>query len=68
MFSVMMDFMRGFRALHFVGPCITVFGSARFKDDHPHYQMAREMGAAIARTAWGLSGLGWLPALRASTA
>ncbi len=30
--------MRGFRALHFVGPCVTVFGSARFKADHPYYE------------------------------
>ena len=43
------DFIRGFRALHFVGPCITVFGSARIKEEHPHYQLARRMGAAIAR-------------------
>ncbi|GAA5148725.1 hypothetical protein GCM10023213_45390 [Prosthecobacter algae] len=49
LFSVVTDFLRGFRGLHFVGPCITVFGSARFKDDHPHYQMAREVGAAITR-------------------
>ncbi|MGZ5023786.1 MAG: TIGR00730 family Rossman fold protein, partial [Chthoniobacterales bacterium] len=26
---VMRDFLRGFRVLHFVGPCVTVFGSAR---------------------------------------
>ena len=42
------EFIRGFRTLHFVGPCITVFGSARFKEDHPHYQSAREMGRQIA--------------------
>ena len=30
---VMRDFMRGFRTLHFVGPCVTVFGSARIKSD-----------------------------------
>ena len=47
--SVMGDFMRGFRALHFVGPCITVFGSARFKEDHAYYQMGREVGAAIVK-------------------
>ncbi len=47
--STIADFMRGFRALHFVGPCITVFGSARIKEDHPHYQLARRMGAEIAR-------------------
>ncbi len=47
--GVVNDFMRGFRSLHFVGPCVTVFGSARYKEDHPYYQLAREMGAAIAR-------------------
>lgn len=42
------EFVRGFRKLHFVGPCITVFGSARFKEDHKYYQLARETGAALA--------------------
>jgi uncharacterized protein (TIGR00730 family) len=42
------EFIMGFRTLHFVGPCITVFGSARFKEDHPDYQSAREMGRQIA--------------------
>src|ERR1700756_1791350 len=46
---VMRDFLRGFRALHFVGPCVTVFGSARVKPDDPYYELARKMGAAIAR-------------------
>jgi hypothetical protein len=44
--------MRGFRALHFVGPCVTVFGSARFKADHPYYEMARELGARLARVGF----------------
>jgi uncharacterized protein (TIGR00730 family) len=43
------DFVRGFRALHFVGPCVTVFGSARFDEHHRYYAMAREVGAALAR-------------------
>jgi len=46
---VMRDFLRGFRTLHFVGPCVTVFGSARIQHDDPHYELARKMGAAIAR-------------------
>jgi len=46
---VMRDFLRGFRTLHFVGPCVTVFGSARVKPDDPHYELARKMGEAIAR-------------------
>jgi uncharacterized protein (TIGR00730 family) len=47
--KVMRDFLRGFRVLHFVGPCVTVFGSARIKPDDPNYELARKMGAAIAR-------------------
>jgi uncharacterized protein (TIGR00730 family) len=47
--KVFLEFIKGFRTLHFVGPCITVFGSARFKEDHPHYQSAREMGRQIAQ-------------------
>jgi uncharacterized protein (TIGR00730 family) len=47
--SVFREFIKGFRCLHFVGPCITVFGSARFKEDHEHYQNAREFGKQIAQ-------------------
>ena len=36
------ELIRGFRMLHFVGPCVTVFGSARFKEDHPFYELARK--------------------------
>jgi hypothetical protein len=46
---VMRDFLRGFRVLHFVGPCVTVFGSARIARDDPNYDLAMRMGAAIAR-------------------
>lgn len=46
---VLRDFLRGFRVLHFVGPCVTVFGSARTAVTDPHYDLARRMGAAIAR-------------------
>jgi uncharacterized protein (TIGR00730 family) len=47
--KVMRDFLRGFRTLHFVGPCVTIFGSARIKPGDPHYELAREIGAAVAR-------------------
>jgi uncharacterized protein (TIGR00730 family) len=42
------DFIRGFRGLHFVGPCVTVFGSARFDEQHRYYALAREVGGALA--------------------
>jgi len=47
-FKIFIQFIKGFRALHFSGPCVTVFGSARFKEDHPYYILAREMGKKIA--------------------
>src|ERR1700687_3125659 len=48
-FRIFRELIYGFRALHFVGPCITVFGSARFPADHPYYALTRELGARIAR-------------------
>jgi len=47
--ETIVDFLRGFRVLHFVGPCVTVFGSARFGETHPFYAITREMGARLAR-------------------
>ena len=41
------DFIHGFRVLHFVGPCVTIFGSARFPESHPHYTLAREVGRRV---------------------
>jgi uncharacterized protein (TIGR00730 family) len=48
LFRIMSEFLRGFRALHFVGPCVSVFGSARFPEDHPFYELARQVGRVIA--------------------
>lgn len=47
--NVIIDFIRGFRKLHFAGPCVTIFGSARFKEDHVYYKQAQEIGSRIAR-------------------
>jgi uncharacterized protein (TIGR00730 family) len=47
--KVLYEFIQGFRRVHFVGPCITVFGSARFKEDHPAYQQAQAMGFSLSR-------------------
>jgi len=45
---VFWEMIYGFRNLHFVGPCITVFGSARFSENHPYYQLTREIGSKLA--------------------
>lgn len=49
LFRVGQDLLRAFRKLHFAGPCVTVFGSARTRPGTRYYELAREMGAAIAR-------------------
>lgn len=48
-FSVMMQFIKGFRTLHFVGPCVTIFGSARFKEDHLYYKQTQAVAGEIAK-------------------
>lgn len=47
-FRVFRQFLKGFRTLHFAGPCVTVFGSARFKEDNIYYGKARNIGKKIA--------------------
>jgi uncharacterized protein (TIGR00730 family) len=47
-FKILVEFIRGFRGLHFAGPCVTIFGSARFKEDNPYYGMARETARRLA--------------------
>ncbi|MCP9764772.1 LOG family protein [Lacihabitans soyangensis] len=48
-FNVFKEFINGFRTLHFVGPCVTIFGSARFTEDNKFYQDARKIGAGLAK-------------------
>jgi len=43
------EFIRGFRALHFSGPCVAVFGSARFPESSPYYDQTRRLSAEIAK-------------------
>src|SRR5262249_26275324 len=49
---ILRECIRGFRKLHFVGPCVTVFGSARFQEDHPYYALARALGARLAEVGF----------------
>lgn len=47
--KIFAEVIRGFRGLHFVGPCVTVYGSARFGEQHRYYAMTRAVGAALAK-------------------
>lgn len=52
--QVMREFIYGFRKLHFTGPCVTVFGSARFGEDHPYYELSRTMGREIVKLGFNV--------------
>ncbi len=51
-FRVMREYIGGLRALHFLGPCVTVFGSARLPEGHPAYEQAREAGSLLAHAGF----------------
>ena len=46
-FKIAWEFIRVFRVLHFVGPCVTVFGSARFGEGHEFYELTRQIGGRL---------------------
>lgn len=54
LFKVFREFFYGFRKLHFTGPCVTVFGSARFDEQHRYYALSRKMGQEIARLGFSV--------------
>lgn len=49
-----LEFLRAFESFDFRAPCVSVFGSARFGEDHPYYQLARELGAALAGAGYAV--------------
>ena len=53
-FKVMAEFVEGFEKLAKIGPCVSIFGSARTKPDHPHYKMATEIAAKLVRHGYGV--------------
>jgi len=48
------EFEHGFRTLHKLGPAVTVFGSARFKPDHPYYELGRQVGRRLAESGFSV--------------
>jgi len=46
------EFIRGFRALRDVEPCVTVFGSARINDGEAYYELARETSRRLAEAGF----------------
>ncbi|MFA4919647.1 MAG: TIGR00730 family Rossman fold protein [Thermodesulfovibrionales bacterium] len=49
-----LEFLHGFESFDFEGPCVTVFGSARFQERHRYYELARELGRALANAGYAV--------------
>ena len=53
-FKVMSEFVQGFEKLSQIGPCVSIFGSARTKPGAPYYKMAEEIAAKLVRHGYGV--------------
>jgi uncharacterized protein (TIGR00730 family) len=51
---IFLEFVKGFASLDIQGPCVTVFGSARFREGHRYYELARAMGQALAEAGYAV--------------
>jgi uncharacterized protein (TIGR00730 family) len=54
MFKIIAEFVDGFELLSGAGPCVTIFGSARTPEDHPHYKMTVDVARAVAKEGYGV--------------
>lgn len=52
--KVFRSFIKAFRKMHFIGPCVTVFGSARFKNTSPFYKKTEQVGAALTKMGFAV--------------
>jgi uncharacterized protein (TIGR00730 family) len=48
------EFVRGFRALHHIGPCVTFFGSSRFGESHRYYEPSRQLARRVAGLGYNI--------------
>lgn len=53
-FKIMSEFVEGYERMARIGPCISIFGSARTKPDNPYYQLAIEIGEKLAQAGYGV--------------
>ena len=53
-FKVMSEFVEGYERLSRIGPCVSIFGSARTKLDHPNYKMAEEIAFKLTQNGFGV--------------
>jgi uncharacterized protein (TIGR00730 family) len=53
-FKIMSEFVDGFEKMSRIGPCVSIFGSARTKSDHPYYKLAEEIAYELTKVGYGV--------------
>src|SRR5688572_14935624 len=53
-FKIMAEFVEGYDKLSAIGPCVSIFGSARTPEDHPSYKMAQGIAAGLVAKGYGV--------------
>ena len=53
-FKIMAEFVEGFERLSKIGPCVTIFGSARIKTDHEYYKLAENIAFSLTTHGYGI--------------
>ena len=53
-FKIMGEFVNGYEKLSLIGPCVSIFGSARTKPDHPYYKLAERIAKKITEHGYGV--------------
>ena len=53
-FKIMAEFVDGFEKLGKIGPCVSIFGSARTKPDHKYYKLAEEIASKLTKEGYGV--------------
>ena len=54
LFKIMSEFVNGYEKLSSIGPCISIFGSARTPSDHPNYKLTVEIAKAVSESGYGI--------------
>ncbi|APD06441.1 hypothetical protein UJ101_00910 [Flavobacteriaceae bacterium UJ101] len=54
LFKIMGEFVNGFEKMAKIGPCVSIFGSARTKPDNPYYKYAEEIGRLLTEKGFGI--------------
>lgn len=53
-FKIMAEFVEGFETLSRIGPCVSIFGSARTEPDHPYYKLAEDIAYKLSHHGFGI--------------